>query len=202
MIVGLHGYPRCGKNAVADILVREHGFVVVSIADHIRRRAIEEDHRYADGSRYSQLVAEIGYDDLKDHPVHGPETRTFLQDLALNERRSRGEDVYVRVAAAKAAQLRAERPGVHIAVPDVRYPSDAGWVRSEPGLSQILRIERPGIIDTTGHVAEQPLPPGSIDQTLHNDGDLDHLSDIVSTWLDILRRDTLDTMRGVSPRAA
>lgn len=107
----------------------------------------------------------------KDHRLHGPEVRRFLQVYATELCRvNYGADVWVRKVEQKVRAAGAEE----VVLTDVRFDSEASWIVENGGL--IIEIVRPGVGPVNGHSSEQGIDPAFIAATVINDGTIEDLS--------------------------
>lgn len=67
--------------------------------------------------------------------------------------------------------------GEIVVITDVRFPNEAGRIKSLGG--EVWQIIRPGDAKEDGHASEQTLLPELIDHVIINDSTLDHLRDSV-----------------------
>lgn len=156
MIVGLCGYAGSGKDTVAEILVREHGFTRYAFADKLRELAyainppviVDRDEWYP----LATIVDYKGWDAAKREHT---EVREFLQNLGVWHRDNVCEDFWVKFV--QDAWLADGRPDA--VVTDVRFPNEALWVRNHGEFwgvgAGLWRIQRPGVGPVNGHISEQ-----------------------------------------------
>ena len=190
-LLALCGFAGAGKDAVADVLVNEYGYIAQAFADPLREMAaainpiLEDDGETQDGLiRYCAVVDALGYDEAKRRY---PEMREFLQRLGTEAGRGvLGENVLV-----DAAFLHADNDLAHdddVVFTDCRFLNEAEAVRERGG--SIVLVIRPGVEATNGHVSERFAAEledsGGYDYLLSNDGTLDDLYAKVETMLDAL----------------
>lgn len=185
-MIGLSGYARSGKDAVAKILVEEHGYVRVSWADKLREAVYALDPMIgvftASGLmgdltvrevRYREVIDRLGYESAKDHPGWGPEIRRTLQRMGTEAGRNvLGENVWVN------ALLAGLDPNVNYVIPDTRFPNEATAITKRVG-GQVWRVNRPGFAPTNSHPSETALDGWQFDVHIKNDGSLDDLRETV-----------------------
>jgi hypothetical protein len=164
-LVGLSGYSGVGKDAVAEILIRERGYTRVSFAAPLRMAALGVDpYILPAGQRLSRIIQEIGWDEAKRRY---PEVRRFLQRLGTEGGREiHGHDCWIKIAREKINQI----PGP-IVITDVRFPNEADMIRKLGG--DVWRVNRPGVGPVNSHISDSFQ--FSVDFTLENDGDMEHL---------------------------
>lgn len=174
--IGLSGYARSGKDAVAKILVEEHGYVRVSWADKLREAVYALDPIVGWTGllrrrpvRYSALIDAIGYEAAKDHLVYGPEVRRTLQRMGTEAGRNvLGENVWV------DALVNSMENGKRYVIPDTRFPNEALAI-TERMAGEVWRVNRPGFTPTNSHPSETALDGWQFNVNLNNDGTLDDL---------------------------
>ena len=176
MIMGVTGYATCGKSEVARILHELYGFNVVSFADKLRSMAIaidpyicieEPSAHGTDGKfmRYSEVLKEHGYITAKKFP----DFRRFLQRLGTEGVRDHiGHNAWV-----DALMSDIDRSFDNFAIPDVRFPNEAGAIRRRNG--KIWKVVRPGISVDNGHESEQYVESMDCEATIMNNSTLEHL---------------------------
>lgn len=174
-MIGLSGYARSGKDAVALILVEEHGYVRVSWADKLREAVYALNPMMVGGRgglgamRYADLIDWKGYEGAKDDPIFGAEVRRTLQRMGTEAGRNvLGENVWV------DALLAGLDPNVNFVIPDTRFPNEASAISLRLG-GQVWRVNRPGFAPTNNHPSETALDGWQFDVHIKNDGSLDDL---------------------------
>ena len=147
MIIGLCGYARVGKDELANVLGREHGFRRYAFADVLKEAALDINPWVAAGRghvRLGDLVAGIGWDAAK---VHAPDARVFLQSLGESMRKI-NRRIWLDEVIQQILRDRAEK----VVITDVRYLNEARWVQANGFL---VRVTRPGVGPANEHVSEQ-----------------------------------------------
>lgn len=168
-IIGITGRKRHGKNTVADILVAERGFTIVTLGEPMYDMLYRLNPQVS-GSTVRAIVDAHGWEQAKDWY---PEIRRLLQTLGTEcVREVLGEYTW-----ANHWAKRARKPS-RVVCPDVRFPSDAYKIASVGGV--VIEVVRPGYQDpdqaNAAHRSEAGLPPGLIHSTIHNvENDLDGL---------------------------
>lgn len=143
-LVGLVGRARSGKDTFADVLVEEHSFAKLALADPLREMAASidpvvgwEPTFYPDGddrvsigagpTHYRAAVAVYGYERAKDRY---PELRRFLQRLGTEGIRGHVADDYW----VREAERRIQASADPVVVTDVRFANEAEMIRRNGGL--------------------------------------------------------------------
>jgi deoxynucleotide monophosphate kinase-like protein len=183
MIIGISGYARSGKDTIADILIRNHGFTRVAFADKLREVLYalnpivlgwNEGYGYGTGVWHVQsVIDEYGWDGYKESPF-GYEIRRLLQRIGTEAGREvLGDNVWVDALDWHAAR--------NIVIPDARFRNEAVAVKSRGGA--MWRVWRPGIGPANGHVSETGLDDWDFDLVLDNDGTIEDLEQQVGQIL-------------------
>ena len=168
--VGITGRKRHGKNTVADILVAERGYVIVSFAEPVYRMVYALDSQVGN-STVRKIVDSVGWEDAKNWY---PEIRRQLQYMGTEAGREvLGENLWV-----NDWWRRARAAGPRVVAPDVRYDNEAAQIARVRG--RILHVDRPGFQDpdaTNGsHSSEAGVDPRFISHRLTNvEGQQDQL---------------------------
>lgn len=178
-IIGLHGVARSGKDTVAGLL-QFWGYRRVAFADPVRSDLLTINPMISADSRLDQLVASLGWEEVKQIPEVRRLFRTYASDVCRAEF---GQDVWVRRAIPAIAE------GGRVVISDVRMENEAAYVRRIGGF--IVHVIRPGAGLGPGfgpHESEQPLPPHLVDAVVHNDGPLGeipaHVQDLMAAIIE------------------
>jgi len=186
MIIGLSGYARTGKDTVADILVKEHGFTKVSFADPMREALERLDPfihvKGAPSMPLSQALRIYSWDELKDlsHDIRG-----LLQRMGTEVGRGMfGENFWIEYALSNMPKE------TNVVFSDVRFTDEAQAILSLKG--RLWRVERTGVSAANTHVSESELDTFPFELTISNNFSLETLSRVVNTAvnfnaLDLLR---------------
>ena len=157
-MIALGHAARTGKDALAEILVRDHGFTRIAFADALRSVV------YDSNPKVRELVDRMGWDGAK--VVH-PSVRQALIDVGNACRRHIAQDIWIRAVAEQVA------PDSRIVVPDLRYPNEFEWASA---VGCTVKVIRPGV-DPLPNVADQALVGETRwTHTIHNDGSLEDLA--------------------------
>lgn len=175
MIIALCGLAGCGKNAVATILRRNHGFGVLAFADPIYDAvaAITGMHRreLEDRAIKEQVL-----------PWLGKSPRELLQTLGTEwGRNTVRDDIWIQ--RAMQAAKRYDR----VAICDCRFANEAQAVLAAGGAVWEVRRRAGGLAGSAGrHSSEAGVPPGLISLTIDNNGtlaDLEQTADVAYALL-------------------
>jgi hypothetical protein len=186
-LIGLIGYKRAGKNAVADVLVEEYGYRAIAFADPLRDAAyalnpIVGANSFGDLIRYRTVMDLHGYESAKDLY---PEVRAILQRLGTDAIRALDDGFWLRAGtqridatlsgAADRAEGKFDATGSSVVVTDCRFPNEADAIRQRGGM--IVRVVRPGYEPgPDAHESETALDGYQADLQINNDGTLDDLT--------------------------
>lgn len=214
IVVGLSGYAGAGKDSVADILVRDHGFTKMAFADQLKLVVeildpilgfhqeqccdCDECEQEIEEVRLSTLLAYgMTQEEIKRDFMYGPELRRVWQYVGTDIVRAIDEDYWVNRSFEALKETTAER----IVFTDVRFENEADaifsmreWAANHPPetieenthLTSVWRIARPDQHPDTVHVSEQMI--GLLDEevTILNDGTLAELEEPVALAMDLL----------------
>lgn len=183
-IVGLNGFARSGKDTVADQLVERHGFTKLSMAGPLKTmlRTLDPTLMNTEAGVATRLsgLHRMTEDELKAS-VYGAEYRRLLQVLGTDCIRAIDPDFWVK------AMDKAVRGAERVVIPDVRFPNEAEWVRSQGGI--VIEILRPGVGPANGHASENRLERHLVDCTVHNNGTVEDLHRKLRTIVSIVELD-------------
>lgn len=191
-IIGITGRAGAGKDTVGSMLVYEHGFHRLALADPIKRG----------------LEAMFGFgatiwDDreAKERPVaqHCDVTlpldvtfRRLAQTLGTEWGRDMiASDVWLRCAEARIRQIKAERFPYHakgVVITDVRFDNEADFIHEMGGT--VVRIER-GVGDVAAHISEAGVSERKVDVTIWNNHTIEDLRTIVREYMTLFDAGTL-----------
>lgn len=188
MIIGLGHQARVGKDAVAEILVEEHGFKRIGFADSLKRLSLLFNPIIkGSGQRLDHLVKTVGWEATKD--LH-PDARLFLQRVGGSVRTIFGEGCWVDVVREQMhrgnAFTQIEDDWV---ISDMRYENEVEYVKGNGGWT--VNVRRPGIGAANGHISEHALDDLVYDFILDNDGRLEDLHSKV-TFLLVQIQETIE----------
>jgi hypothetical protein len=208
IVVGLSGYKAAGKDAVADILVRDYGFTKMAFATPVKEMVGRLDpilgfHQEQCCEDCEQEIEEIrlsdlrGYgltdEDIKWDPDYGPELRRLWQYFGTELFRAEDEDFWVNKAYIALLESASDR----VVFTDVRFENEAEMVYdmrrveaaqewNNPHKSSVWRIARPDQHPTDVHVSEQMVGLLGEEVTILNKGTLQDLEEPVAIAMDML----------------
>jgi hypothetical protein len=177
-LVGLHGYPGTGKDAIAKILA-EYGYERRAFADVLRNalyilNPIVRCDSYGREFRVKDIVDEIGWEEAK-RSLDG-EIRRMLQVLGTEVGRELiSQDVWVNAAFKNL------NPEKRYVFTDLRFENEHQAL--DKNLALLIKVERPGYGAVNDHRSEKPLPDRWFDVHLNNNGDLNTLHTTVHNIL-------------------
>lgn len=167
LLIGLTGPARSGKDTVAGFL-EGFGFYRVAFADPIRAGLAA----MLDVPRWQLFTGGMKERPISPHwPAHIT-PRTLMQTLGTEWGRDTIDpDFWLRIAADKWFAC-----GKSMVISDVRFESEAAWVRSQGGqVWHITRPNRPEIGGVEGHRSEAGVAVVDGDVLLENTGSVDAL---------------------------
>lgn len=160
MIIGLCGHKRTGKDTIAAILVENHGFEQIALADPIKEIAM-----LMFGWDF-HMVYGIEYDREQIIPAWGFSVRHALERIGTELGRELHSEVWIRKALRRAEN--STKQGVVIS--DVRFHNEVKAIRDVYGI--IWKVERPGFEGDAAHASEMEIDDIRGDRTIVNDGTL------------------------------
>jgi hypothetical protein len=165
-LVGLCGAARVGKDAVAEVLVREQGFKRMAFADPIKD---------ALGAMLGGLFLTREHTHYnKELPIEGlgVSYRELMQTLGTEwGRQMVREDFWVEIVRRRlATEVATTTP---VVVSDVRFANEAAFIRE---FGVLWHIRRPGVEPARAHVSEVGIAPKNGEPVLTNDGSLADLA--------------------------
>lgn len=217
IVVGLSGYKGAGKDAVADILVRDYGFTKMAFATPIKEKVAildpilgyhkeyccDECDAEVEEVRLSTLLAYgMTQEEIKRDFMYGPELRRVWQYVGTDLFRADDEDYWVNKAFDALDETTANR----VVFTDVRFENEADsifsmreWAANHPPetieenthLTSVWRIARPEQRGVDVHVSEQMIGLLGEEVTILNDGSLEDLEEPVALALGLLLSDQL-----------
>lgn len=218
IVVGLTGLMRAGKDSVADILVRDHGFVKMSFAAPLKRmvRNLNPIVGFDDGRCCSDCPPEdpwpVYLQDLYDAGMddedikaseYGHEVRRLWQRFGTDVMRAEQDDYWIQKAKDDLMKSGHER----VVFTDCRFPNEADMIYSlrsyvvgqtyegaDHVQASVWQIVRPGVERQEGaHASELNVGRMAEEITIHNDGSLEDLAEPVKQAVDyVVGMATLD----------
>ena len=201
IVVALTGRARAGKDSVADILVRDHGFSKMSFAAPLKRMMrnlnpiVGFESSGCDECDYEDCeindLQPIYLQDLYDHGMtdedikdseYGDEVRRIWQRFGTDVMRAERDDYWIQKAADDMFESGYDR----VVFTDCRFPNEADMVYGlsvahERINSSVWQVVRPGVeLQPGAHVSEQHVGLMAEEVTIHNDGTLADLTDTVN----------------------
>jgi hypothetical protein len=137
-IYGLVGYPRSGKDAIAEHLVERHGYVRIAFGDGVKSLLLATDPEYQDSLQQLEACKAAGT----------KSTREKLQNLGEVLRKF-DQDFWVKAVRDKIKDL----PGdAKVIITDIRYQNEFHMVEDMGG--EVVGIQRPGFGPVNQHESE------------------------------------------------
>lgn len=190
-IIGVTGVAGSGKDAIAHILVSEHGWTRIALADPMKR-AVADWFGFTDDQLHGPSARRNEVDER-----WGITPRHTLQQLGTEYGRAMHEDLWVRYAVDCAKRVLDDERGLTVyearrgvlrvpverercpgvVIPDVRFENEAAAIRATGG--RVWRVVRSGA-GLAGlaaqHVSETEQSAIEADYNIINDGSLEDLS--------------------------
>lgn len=193
MLIGVSGVAGAGKDAVAKILVEEHGYKQLALATKMKEAALALDPiiDWTDPGphgqlgvrpvRLSELIEKLGAEEAKKHP----EVRRTYQRMGTEVgRKTLDEQLWIKLVFGLVRDRRAD---ANVVISDVRFLNEARYIGQR---GHVWRITRPGAGlegEAAEHISEWELTDdtdGLYDLYLHNDGGLEDLPKKVAVALE------------------
>lgn len=205
MIIGLHGKPGSGKDAVADYLVSDRQWVKIAFADLLKEElcaAYEVCREIFDLRELKTVKLEmlrlgacmdedfIAYAKSQVAPEEAcfiePDHRSPRELMQMYGDYRRADDRNYFISAAIAKALYFTQSDINVVVTDVRYENEMYAIQAIGGkVVEVFRPNNPYAADLNGHSSNQALPPREIAAVIGNTGTL---SDLYNTTDDVLKR--------------
>ena len=187
-LIGLGGWKTSGKDAIADFLVRDHGYGKTFMSEPLLEAVLAlhpaggpwvrldfdvteflgDAGQAGNFVRFGELVKEAGYTATKEHA----DARAYLQGLGTEVgRKMFGEDVWTDIARRKLVALHAKG---HAVITGLRYQNELDMVKDLGGVA--VWVARPGLdAPNDTHTSETSLSMADFDILVDNDGTLKDL---------------------------
>jgi hypothetical protein len=173
MLIGIGGKIGAGKSEIANHLRDHHEYLVVSMADPLKR-ACQELFLFSDQQVFGTQAQKEAIDDR-----WGCSPRTAMQYLGTDLLRDQigqimpgvGTELFCKrfelwyQAHAKA------NPGMCVVVPDVRFPNELATITKLNGRTLFVEREQPNRDNLTPHISETSVHPTQFEHCHHNLGD-------------------------------
>lgn len=177
MIINLCGYATSGKDAFADALVKNHGYVKIGWADRLYKMALALNPSIYYRPKWSPIgwrwplssfVEKRGWTEAKKIPA----IRRYLQFIGTEVVRDcLGEDAWVNAAMPDIKE--AMRNGKNVVIANTRFMNEALAASSMGGF--LVRIERPGVGPVNGHKSDSGEVFDLAQLSVQNSGTLEEL---------------------------
>lgn len=168
-MVSCTGYATSGKDALADILVRNHGYIKVGWSDALCCLALSLNPRLGRLQTLASIVHREGWTEAKKRKA----VRNFLQKLGTEGcRKCIGEDVWVNALMPKVRKLL--RQGKNVVITNTRFPNEAQAVISAGG--SLVKVSRPGIGPINNHSSDAGQAFEYATTEIENNGSLEDLA--------------------------
>lgn len=216
IVVALTGLARAGKDSVADVLVRDHGFVKMSFAAPIKRllRTLDpivghdlyQDCTCGDEGCAAE-VEEVRLSDLYRHghddetikdSYWGAEVRDLWQRFGTEVIRAEDPDFWVNVAEKDLLESGHDK----VVFTDCRFPNEAemvyglngpffgdGELSFSPIRASVWQVTRPGLESEDEHESEQHAGLLEEEINIMNSDELEDLAEPVATALRYVTED-------------
>lgn len=169
IIIGFCGYAGVGKDTAAN-----------AIGEYCERQ-LGKPGRFAFADPMRDMLLALGVPaeymvdrNLKEQPIPGlgRSYRQLAQTLGTEWGRvCHGEDFWVRALAARVDKF----DGDVVLIPDVRFPNEAKWIRSQGGY--LARITRPAWAAVNPHESERHVAEMSAEFEMLNTGSKEDLEE-------------------------
>lgn len=212
LLIGLGGKLRSGKDALADHLVENYGYVKMGMSDPLNNALLTLDPlipipptkpgfstTYAP---YSELHRQVGYVEAKKNP----EVRRLLQKLGTDVGRNMiSNDVWVNMASQRI-RLNIEKK-IPTVITALRFPNElrmlsklsglSVWVERPPGHSEALEGPySPVQSDIGSHASENSVHAGLFDTEILNYGTLEELYSVTDRMISRIRHGGMNSVKG------
>lgn len=137
--IALAGPAGVGKDTVAQILVRDHGYKRLAFADELKRVLMEVNPTVGMGG-LREMVEALGWEEAKVHT----EVRRLLQEFGM-AMRGVDERIWIRALDEIIRWVDADTP---VVITDVRMPNELAYAKTI-GLFTV-HLDRPGVRTDAG----------------------------------------------------
>lgn len=172
-LIGLTGYATSGKDAFADALVAQYGYVKVGFSDALYAFALVINPRLYIGRlrwwKLRDVVSRYGWTEAKKFPA----VRRFLQLLGTEGgRECLGEECWLDALMPKVTKLM--RAGENVVITNVRFANESQAVLDLGG--DIIRIIRDGVGPVNEHNTDKGEAFQYAIEDVYNNGSLSDLA--------------------------
>jgi len=173
MMIGISGRRGAGKDAIADVFVKEFGFWRIGLADPMKRFFLNEEVFTKD-----QLFGPSANREEVD-PRWDKSARQALQTLGTEWGRSFCEDLWVQILIRDAHRIQ-RLEGRSIVVTDCRFKNELDALKGAGAF--LVRVVRPwktlleGVDEHASETSLDDVPDSEFDHVITNDGTLEDLS--------------------------
>lgn len=185
-LVGLTGRARHGKNAVADILVKDFGFTQMSFAAPLKEMAVRVDPVIGwlmdQGAIHLSAALALHDNDEERIKETYPEYRRFLQRLGTEGLRHLDDRFWVDLTMRQVQRLLSA--GERVVITDARFPNEISTVACTATsidplqFGRIWRVDasrRVPVDESINHASETAALAIPVDATIDNNGTLGEL---------------------------
>lgn len=177
-VIGLTGPAGSGKDTVGDILVRNHNFVKIALADPLKNGI---------SAMFGISNDVLNYRDLKEkpHPLLCNRTPRYVMQTLGTEwgRNLIADDIWTRIADQTIKKYKKNAFDLNIngvVITDIRFESEAKWFRSiSNNLWHIKRNDNPYHI-SSDHISENGIKMLDEDWSILNNFSIDELERMVN----------------------
>lgn len=150
-LIGLTGYAHSGKDAFADHMINEFGYVKLGFADKVCELALKLNPiiwKLPFPQRLKTIVDKKGWTKAKRIPG----VRRYLQWLGSEVGREVfGEDIWINTLKPKISELLSK--GTSVIITNVRFENEAQYIEELGG--NIVLVTRPGVGPVNGHKSDK-----------------------------------------------
>lgn len=181
-LIGIVGQKRCGKDTIADYLIKNNSFQRYSFADPIKRGAMEmfgftEAQMWGSAEDKETVDPRWGISPRRMLQLMGTELFQFDITKHLTEDEFPiGREVWVhrfKLWYEDQTKKLTINDNFNVVIADVRFIHEAKAIHQMGG--EIWRVERPSIISTDLHASEKEQLEIEADVTIINDSGLEEL---------------------------
>lgn len=170
-LLGACGYAGAGKDAFADIMVDEFGYVKVGFADKLYEVALVLNPiiwKLPYPKRLKKVVEQLGWTKAK----RIKQVRKYLQWLGTEVfRQTFGEEFLI--DQTRPTVQRHLREGKSVIITNCRFENEAEFIEELGG--SVILVDRPGVGPVNGHVSDQGRAFPYAIFKVENTGDLEDL---------------------------